>query len=65
MNEITKQIVSGFLASAIAASTAIVTLLQDTPLIEITDGQWLTIALGGFLAAAAGWRTLLAKSPTQ
>ncbi|GAF72052.1 unnamed protein product, partial [marine sediment metagenome] len=60
MNEITRQIISGILAGSIAASTAVVTLLQDTLLIDVTSGQWLTIGLGGFLAAAAGWRTLLA-----
>ena len=63
MNEITKQIISGILAGGIAAATAVVTLLQDTELLMISDGQWLTIGLGGFLAAAAGWRTLLAQPP--
>lgn len=65
MDEITRQLISGVLAGAIAAATAIVTLLQDTLLIDVTDGQWLTIGLGGFLAAAAGWRTLLALPPQK
>ncbi|GAF83237.1 unnamed protein product [marine sediment metagenome] len=63
MDEITRQLVSGVLAGAIASATAVVTLLQDTALIEVSDGQWTTIFLGGFLAAAAGWRTLLAQPP--
>ena len=63
IDEITKQIISGVLAGSIASATAVVAILQDSALIDITDGQWLTICLGGFLAAAAGWKTLLAQPP--
>ncbi len=61
MSELVRQAVSGLLAGAIASATAIITLLQDTVLSDVTSGQWVTIGLGGFLAAAAGWRTLLAS----
>jgi hypothetical protein len=60
MNNAIRQAVSGVLAGGIASATAVVTALQETPLAEVSDGQWVTVGLGGFLAAAAGWRTLLA-----
>jgi hypothetical protein len=61
MNNYIRQTLSGLLAGGIASSTAVVTALQETPLNAVSDGQWVTIGLGGFLAAAAGWRTLLAN----
>lgn len=61
MNNYVRQIISGLLAGGIASATAVVTALQETQLDAVTDGQWVTIGLGGFLAAAAGWRTLLAN----
>ena len=60
MNEYVRQTLAGLLAGAMAAGTATVTVLQKVPLVEVSDGQWVTIAIGGFLAAGAGWRTLLA-----
>jgi hypothetical protein len=65
MNEYLREILAGLLAGGMAAGTAIVTALQETALAEISDGQWLSIGIGGFLAAGAGWKTLLARSPKQ
>ena len=65
MDEITKQVISGVLAGALTAATAVITLLQDTSLMDVSDGQWLTIALGAFIAAGAGWKTLLAQPPSK
>ena len=62
MNATVKGFISGTLAGSIATATAVVTALQETPLAEISDGAWVSAGLGGFLAAAAGWRTLLADS---
>ena len=61
MNATVKGFVSGVMAGGIATSTAVITALQETPLADISDGAWVSAGLGGFLAAAAGWRTLLAN----
>ena len=60
MDNLIRQALSGILAGGIASATATVTALQEVSLAEVSDGSWMTIGLGGFLAAAAGWRTLLA-----
>ena len=57
---VVRQIVSGALGGAMAYGTAIVTVIQDTPVAEVTQGQWWTAAIGGAIAAATAWRTLLA-----
>lgn len=59
MNEYARQAAAAGLAGLMAAGTATVTVLQDASLAAVTDGQWVTIGIGGFLAAAAGWKTLL------
>ena len=48
-----------------AAGSAIVTVLQETPVSGITDGQWITMGVTGGLAAGAGWITLLTKQPER
>ena len=63
MNEYVRQIISGVLAGGMASGTAIVSVLQEAALAQITDGQWVSIGIGGFIAAAAGWKTLLARPP--
>lgn len=63
MNDTVREVLAGILAGSMAAGTAIVTALQETALADVTDGQWVSIGIGGFLAAAAGWRTLLSKQP--
>ena len=60
-----KELLAGLLAGLMAAGTATVTVLQEAALTEVGDGQWVTIAIGGFLAAAAGWRTLLTSPPDK
>ncbi len=62
MNNVVKQFIAGLLAGGITSGSSVVTLLLDTDLAMIKDGQWLTIAIGGFVAAAAGWKTLLTES---
>lgn len=65
MNDTVREILAGLLAGSMAAGTAIVAILQDTALVDITDGQWVSIAIGGFLAAGTGWKTLLARQPSR
>lgn len=65
MNEYIREMLAGILAGGMASGTAVVTALQETTLAEMTDGQWVTIGIGGFLAAAAGWKTLLARPPEK
>lgn len=57
--KIVKQGVAGLLGGFMAAGTATVTVLQEVALEMVTDGQWVTIAIGGFLAAATTWKALL------
>ena len=63
--EYIREALAGFLGGAMAGGTAIVSVLQDTPLREVTDGQWLTIAIGSFLAAAQAWKQLLSRPPKR
>ena len=65
MNETAREVLAGVLAGGMAAGTAVVTALQETPLADMSDGQWVTISLGGFLAAGAGWKALLARPPQR
>lgn len=65
MNETAREVLAGVLAGSMAAGTAVVTALQETSLTDMSDGQWVTIALGGFLAAAAGWKALLSRPPER
>jgi hypothetical protein len=61
MNNTFRQFLAGILAGGITSGSSIVTLLLDTDLAMIADGQWLSITIGGFIAAAAGWKTLLTE----
>ena len=54
-----RQFLAGLLAWGITSASVLGTLLLDVPVEAITDTQWWTTAIGGFLSAAAGWRTLL------
>jgi hypothetical protein len=63
--ELVRESLAGLLGGAMAGGTAIVSVLQDTPLREVTDGQWLTIAIGSFLAAAQAWKQLLSRPPKR
>jgi len=58
---IVRQFLAGILAGGITSGTAITTMLQETALTAISAGEWLSIAIGGLTAAAAGWRTLLTE----
>ena len=60
MNNTVRQILSGFTAGVIVGGTAIVAMLVDVPLEDVTGGQWVTIGIGGLLASAKDWKTLLA-----
>lgn len=63
MNPALKQFLSGSLAGTIAAGTAAVAMLTEVQLEAVTSGQWVVIGVGGFLAAAKDWKTLLATPP--
>ena len=63
--EYIRESLAAALAGAMAGGTAIVSVLQETPLREVTDGQWITISIGGFLAAAQGWKQLLSRPPKR
>jgi hypothetical protein len=62
MNNVLRQFLAGVLAGGITSGTAVVTLLQDTLLTAISGGEWVSIGIGGFVAAAAGWKTLLTEA---
>ena len=61
MNNVLKQFIAGILAGGITSGTAITTVLNESALAAVSAGQWLSIGIGGFIAAAAGWVTLLTK----
>jgi hypothetical protein len=61
MNNTTRQTISGILAGGIAAVTAVMASLPEMNMTEITTTQWVIIGMGGFLAAAKDWKTLLAQ----
>ena len=63
MKEWLREILAGLLAAAMAAGTAIGAAIQEAPVSGITDSQWWAIGIGAFMAAAAGWKTLLARPP--
>jgi len=65
MNETVREILAGVLAGGMASATAVATALQETALPEMTAGQWVTIGIGGFLAAAGGWKQLLSRQPKR
>ena len=65
MNEYAKEGVAGLLGGLITSATAIGTALQETPLAEMSGGQWMMIGMGGFVAAASTWRALLSKPPRR
>jgi hypothetical protein len=65
MADTIKQFMSGLIGGVMASGTATVTLLQDLPLHDIRPGHWLSIVIGGLLAALAAWRTLLAEPPIK
>lgn len=65
MKDTLRQILSGLIGGVMASGTATITLLQDTPLAYIRPGEWVSIILGGLLAALAAWRTLLADPPSK
>jgi len=63
--ETVRESLAAALAGAMASGTAIVTALQETALAEMSQGQWVTIGVGGFLAAAQGWKQLLSRPPKR
>ena len=63
--EIVREILAGLLAGGMAAGTGIVSVLQETPVAEVTPGVWITIGVGGFIAAAQGWKQLLSRPPAR
>jgi hypothetical protein len=60
MNNAARQTISGVLAGGIAAVTAVMASLPEMDMGSITTTQWVIIGMGGFLAAAKDWKTLLA-----
>ena len=60
-----RETLAATLAGAMAAATAVISVFQETPVAEITQGQWWTIGIGGFLAAAQGWKQLLSRPPKR
>lgn len=65
MNEILRQVLAGLLGGLMASGTATIAVLQETRLAEVMPGQWVIIAIGGFLAAGAAWKTLLSAPPKR
>ena len=65
MNDYGKEAVAGLLGGLITSATAIGTALQETPLVEMSGGQWMMIGMGGFVAAASTWKALLSKQPKR
>ena len=65
MNDWFRELLAGLVAAGMSSGAAIVAILQETPLSGITDGQWVAIGIMGFLAAGAGWLTLLTKQPER
>jgi hypothetical protein len=63
--EYVRETLAGLLGGAMAGGTAVVSVLQDTPLKEVTDSQWITICVGSFLAAAQAWKQLLSRPPRR
>jgi hypothetical protein len=63
--EYVRESLAALLAGAMASGTAVITALQETPVAEMTQGQWITIGVGGFLAAAQGWKQLLSRPPKR
>lgn len=53
------------LAGAIVGGTSIISVLQETPIVEVSDGQWVTIATGSLVAMFQGWKQLLSRPPKR
>ena len=65
MNEIVKQVIAGLLGGLISGGNALVTVLTETPIEEVTRGQWVVMIAGAAVSMFVAWRTLLTDKPIQ
>lgn len=62
MNKYMRAFLAGILAWLMSSGNGMLALLQSNEYVmsRISDGEWLSIMIVGFLSGAAGWATLLA-----
>ena len=63
--EFVREALVGIISGGIASVTALLSVLQETVFEDITTGVWITIAGGGFLAMATGWKAFLSRPPKR